>query len=31
MDNIRAHVPDATAIITRDELVAGWQQLARSS
>jgi orotate phosphoribosyltransferase len=31
MDNISAHVSDATAIITRDELVRGWQQLARSS
>jgi len=26
MDNIRAHVPDARAIITRDDLVACWKQ-----
>jgi len=31
MDNIRAHVSDATAIITRDELVACWKQMARTS
>ena len=28
MDNIRAHVPNATAIITRDELVACWKKIA---
>jgi orotate phosphoribosyltransferase len=27
MDNIRSHVPDATAIITRDELVACWKKI----
>jgi orotate phosphoribosyltransferase len=27
MDNIRAHVPDASAIITRDELVACWRKM----
>ena len=27
LDNIRAHVPDATAIITRDELVNCWKQM----
>jgi orotate phosphoribosyltransferase len=27
MDNIRAHVPSATAIITRDELVACWKRM----
>ncbi len=27
LDNIRAHVPDVRAIITRDELVACWKQL----
>jgi orotate phosphoribosyltransferase len=26
MDNIRSHVPDATAIITRDELVDCWEK-----
>ncbi len=29
MDNIRTHVPDAIAIITRDELVACWKQMKR--
>jgi orotate phosphoribosyltransferase len=27
MDNIRTHVPNATAIITRDELVACWKRM----
>jgi len=26
MDNIRSHVPDAVAIVTRDELVARWKE-----
>ncbi|WP_372678465.1 orotate phosphoribosyltransferase [Desulfosarcina sp.] len=30
MDNIRSHVPHATAIITRDELVACWKQMAKA-
>ena len=30
MDNIRTHVSDTTAIITRDELVACWKQMART-
>lgn len=29
MDNIRSHVPDAAAIITRDELVDYWKQMNR--
>jgi orotate phosphoribosyltransferase len=29
MENIRAQVPDATAIITRDELMGAWQTLNR--
>lgn len=29
MDNIRNHVPDATAIITRDELVDCWKRMPR--
>ena len=29
MDNIRAHVPDATAIITRDELVDCWERMGK--
>ncbi len=29
LDNIREHVPDATAIITRDELVACWKQMGK--
>jgi orotate phosphoribosyltransferase len=29
MENIRAHVPEASAIITRDELVARWKQMVR--
>jgi orotate phosphoribosyltransferase len=31
LDNIRAHVPDAAAIITRDELVACWKRTRPSS
>lgn len=31
MDNIRAHVSEARAIITRDELVACWKQMAATS
>jgi len=31
MDNIRAHVPNATAIITRDELVACWKKIASAT
>jgi orotate phosphoribosyltransferase len=27
LDNIRSHVPDASAIITRDELMAGWREI----
>ena len=27
LDNIRRHVPDVTAIVTRDELVARWKEL----
>ena len=27
LDNIRQHVPDVTAIVTRDELVARWKEL----
>jgi orotate phosphoribosyltransferase len=27
LENIRKHVPDATAIVTRDELVARWKEL----
>jgi orotate phosphoribosyltransferase len=27
LDNIRQHVPDVSAIITRDELVARWKAL----
>ena len=29
LDNIRTHVPDATAIITRDELVDGWKKMGK--
>jgi orotate phosphoribosyltransferase len=29
MDNIRAHVADATAIVTRDELVACWEKMGK--
>jgi len=29
MDNIRDHVPDAAAIITRDELVACWKKMGK--
>jgi orotate phosphoribosyltransferase len=31
MDNIRTHVSDASAIITRDELVACWKKMAPAS
>ncbi len=31
LDNIRRHVPDVTAIVTRDELVARWKALNPSS
>ena len=31
LDNIRRHVPDVTAIVTRDELVARWKELNPSS
>ena len=31
LDNIRRHVPDVTAIVTRDELVARWKELDLSS
>jgi orotate phosphoribosyltransferase len=27
LENIRSHVPDATAIITRDELVECWKRM----
>jgi orotate phosphoribosyltransferase len=27
VENIRQHVPDVSAIITRDELVAHWKQI----
>ena len=27
LDNIRRHVPDVTAVVTRDELVARWKEL----
>lgn len=30
MDNIRSHVPNAAAIITRDELVACWKQMVKA-
>ena len=30
MNNIRAHVPNAAAIVTRDELVACWKQMANA-
>jgi orotate phosphoribosyltransferase len=31
LDNIRQHVPDVTAVVTRDELVARWKALNPSS
>lgn len=31
LEHIRAHVPDAAAIITRDELVACWKRMAESA